>query len=185
MGELQSTSLFVLESGARFPSYASDYRGSDTAIVHQQPGEPEANLARRVRQSAQKLQLTGVPLGTVILIVGERHGSRHSDRRRVALTLVEQLPRDGQLVLVADGAKPPLQRALMALVGTLIEQDHLRHSIALDFDIHPITELRTARAPLLSREALPRKAVSIASSNPPATRPRHHQKQAAAGAAAR
>lgn len=115
MGELQSTSLFVLESDARFPSDASDYRGTDTAIVHQQPGEPEANLARRVRQAAQKLQLTGVPLGTVILIVSEGHGSRHSERRRMALTLVEQLPRDGQLVLVADKARAPLQGALMAL----------------------------------------------------------------------
>lgn len=155
--EFAAGSLLVLESGATFPFEATGYRSAlDTAIVVQQRGESQASLEGRIRRTARQLALAGAPLATGALVVDQHSGHDHPERRRVALAIVEQLARSGtQLLLIADGAKRPLRHELIALVGTLIEQDGVKQPIAVDFDACHMAELRAARAPTTVRQASP------------------------------
>lgn len=157
ISESATASLLVLESGATFPFEATGYRGAlDTAIVVQQRGEPQASFEGRIRRTAREFALAGVPLVTVALVVDQHSGQAHPERRTTALALLEQLPRsDAQLLLIADGAKPPLRHQLIALVGRLIERDGVKQPIAIDFDARHMAELRAARAPTTVRQPSP------------------------------
>ena len=148
LGTPATASLLVLESGATFPFEASGYRGTlDTAIIVQQRGEPSSRLAQRIRLAARDFARAGVPLDTVALIVDQHGAARHPERRDTALALVDHLPGEAQLVLVADDARPAVRHELFELVGTLIERDGVQHPIAVDFDARQMAELRAARAP--------------------------------------
>ena len=148
LGSPTTASLLVLESGATFPFEASGYRGTlDTAVIVQQPGEPSSRLAQRICLTARDFARAGVPLETVAIVVDQRGAAHHPERRDTALALVEHSPGDAQLVLIADGAKPTVRHELIELVGTLIERDGVKHSIAADFDAEHVAELRAARAP--------------------------------------
>jgi hypothetical protein len=140
----------VLEQGATFPFEVARYRGgSDTAIIVQQHGESPGSLTRRIRHSAKELQRSGVTLETVALIVSPH--AMQTQRRSTVLALAEHLDAHRTLVLVADRGAPSLQHELISLVGTLIEQDHIKQSIAVDFDAARMAEPRGEAAPLLER----------------------------------
>jgi hypothetical protein len=96
---------------------------------------------------------------TVVLIVSHRGRPASPDRRRIARALIEQLDSiDGTLILVADRAGPELRQDLMTLVGTLIEEDGVKHSIAMDFDATRMAELRATHAPMLNSASRTREA---------------------------
>lgn len=149
LSECVPVSLLVLESGATFPFEAAGYRRAvDTAIVVQQHGESKASLKGRIRRAARQLLLAGVSLTTVALVVDQNSDQRHPERYDTALALLEQLPaNDAQLLLIADGARRPLRQDLMTLVGTLIERDHVKHSVAIDFDARTVAEPTAADTP--------------------------------------
>jgi uncharacterized protein (DUF2249 family) len=157
-----AASLLVLESGATFPFEATGYRGAlDTAIVVQQRGESQASFEGRIRRTARQFAQAGVPLTTVALVVDQHRNQDHPERHSTALALAEQLRGgDAQLLLIADGAKRPLRHQLIALVGTLIEQDGVQQAIAIDFDARHMAELRAARAPTTVRPASSRSDAS-------------------------
>lgn len=138
-------SLLVLESGAAFPLEATGYRRApDTAIVVQQRGESEASLRGRIRRAARQLLVDGVRIAMVGLVVDQSSGQNHPERHGTALALIDELPDTDALLLIADGARRPLRQELMGLVGTLIERDHVKQSVAIDFDALPMAELRAA-----------------------------------------
>ena len=155
-----TATLLVLEADAAFPLAPAGYRSPcNTAIIVQQCGESPMNLKRRIRHEATELELMGAKPETAVLIVNGRNRSWSPHRRQIARALINQLgSAEGTLIFVADRASHELRQELMMLVGTLIEEDGVKHSIAIDFDAQRMAELRSAPAPMLTRASRAREA---------------------------
>jgi hypothetical protein len=155
-----TATLLVLEADAAFPLAGARYRDpSNTAIIVQQHGEPPMSLKRRIAREARELELMEAKPETAVLIVNGRNRTEGRYRKQIARALIDQLGSvEGILIVVADRASHELRAELMTLVGTLIEEDGVKHSIAIDFDTKRMAELRSGRAPLLTRASRTREA---------------------------
>lgn len=123
-----STSIVVLEAGAAWPSWLTEYQrlAPNAVVIAQATAEPaevfEARVLHRVAEAAQSTT-SSVRIG-VIVAVDHPEQRRMALRQNVARGLVEAMgEQEGELVLAGDSDELSQSRhELFALAGTLCDE---------------------------------------------------------------
>jgi len=120
------TSIVVIEAGAGWPSWITDYqrRAPNASVVAQTASEPSAEFGARALHRLEEIQRGPGRFGVGILLCADGASEElRATRRGVAHAIVAALHGSGDLVLAAVEGTDAFQQELFVLAGELCEDE--------------------------------------------------------------